>query len=274
MSDRLERDYVLGTHDTEVTRLGLQHRAWREVAAGCWKRAGIRRGQRVIDLGAGPGYAAFDLAQLVGEQGSVVAVERSTRFVEAGMDEARRRGLSNVTFRESDLVHDPLPEGPFDAAWCRWVCSFVSSPADLISKLPAVMHPGAILVFHEYVDYASWRFSPHLPLMDEYVRRVMESWRSAGGEPDVAMSLPPLLQQNGFAVRETVPRMFCVSPGDPLWTWISTFVMSNLARLEKCGDADPSWTQAVRTEFLQAEADPGTLMLTPAVLEIIAELPV
>ena len=57
-----ERDYVLGTHDAEVERLGLQHRVWRERARDAWARAGIAAGQTVIDVGAGPGYAAIDLA--------------------------------------------------------------------------------------------------------------------------------------------------------------------------------------------------------------------
>ena len=61
-----ERDYVLGTHEQELARLGLQHRAWRPVALDCWQRAGITVGKRVLDVGAGPGYAAVDLAEIVG----------------------------------------------------------------------------------------------------------------------------------------------------------------------------------------------------------------
>lgn len=266
-----ERDYVLGTHDEEIARLGVQHRAWRQVAAECWKRAGIGPGQRVLDVGAGPGYAAFDLAALVGAEGRVTAVERSARFVQAGTAGARERGLANVTFHEADLMADPLPHGPFDAAWCRWVCSFVPSADELVGKLADVLRPGGVVAFHEYVDYGSWRFSPALPLVDEYVRRVMAEWRTAGGEPDVAMSLPPLLHAHGFEVREATPRVFCARPGDPFWTWIATFIGSNLRLMEERG-ANPAWTESVRQEFASAESDARTLMLTPAALEIVAVL--
>jgi len=71
-----ERDYVLGTHEEELARLGLQHRVWRPVALDCWQRAGITVGKRVLDVGAGPGYAAIDLAEIVGPKGEVVALER------------------------------------------------------------------------------------------------------------------------------------------------------------------------------------------------------
>ena len=52
-----ERDYILGTHDEEVERLGLQHRIWRQHVLDCWQRAGVTIGKRILDVGAGPGYA-------------------------------------------------------------------------------------------------------------------------------------------------------------------------------------------------------------------------
>src|ERR1700681_3423862 len=117
----MERDYVLGTHDEELARLGLQHRVWRSVVLDCWQKAGITVGKRVLDLGAGPGYATVDLAEIVGPSGSVVALERSNKFAAAMQNTVRGRGLTNVKIHELDLVSDDLPNGPFDFSWCRWV---------------------------------------------------------------------------------------------------------------------------------------------------------
>src|SRR5262245_6514743 len=108
MSDASDRDYVLGTHDEELVRLGLQHRVWRPVVLDCWRRAGITTGSRVLDVGAGPGYAALDLAEIVGPAGRVVAVERSPRFVEAGLVAARERRLAKVEFVRLDIMGDSL----------------------------------------------------------------------------------------------------------------------------------------------------------------------
>ena len=89
-------DYVLGTHDEEVRRLGVQHRAWRETVLDGWRRAGLRPGQRVLDVGAGPGWATWDLAEAVGPRGRVVAVERAERFLRVLGAERERRGLDHV----------------------------------------------------------------------------------------------------------------------------------------------------------------------------------
>ena len=128
----VERDYVLGTHDEELQRLGLQHRVWRPSVLDCWQRAGITVGKRVLDVGAGPGYAAVDLAEIVGTSGEVVALERSSKFVAALRETTRARSLSNIKVHELDLMTDDLPKGDYDFSWCRWVASFVSDPALLV----------------------------------------------------------------------------------------------------------------------------------------------
>jgi len=146
-----EKDYVLGTHDEELLRLGLQHRVWRPVVLDCWQKAGITIGKRILDLGAGPGYAALDLAEIVGPSGEVVALERSDKFVAAMRESFRRRGLSNVKIYELDLMTGDLPKGNYDFSWCRWVLSFVSDQALLIKKLGDVMPKGGISIHRSRV---------------------------------------------------------------------------------------------------------------------------
>src|SRR5262245_60894167 len=91
-----ERDYVLGTHDEEITRLALQHRAWRAQALAGWRHAGLTVGQTLLDIGCGPGYASLDLAEIVGPYGKIVAVDRSRRFLDHLESARRLRGLENI----------------------------------------------------------------------------------------------------------------------------------------------------------------------------------
>src|SRR3954471_18392926 len=123
MPSAADRDYLLGTHDDEVARLGLQHRVWRPAVLDCWYRAGITVGSHVLDVGAGPGYATVDLAEIVGPAGEVVAVERSARFLEVARRACAARGLSQVRFLEADLMETEIGPRNFDFSWCRWVAS-------------------------------------------------------------------------------------------------------------------------------------------------------
>src|SRR5947199_8562701 len=105
-----DRDYVLGTHDEELARLGLQHRVWLPVVLACWQRAGITVGKRVLDVGAGPGYASSDLAEIVGPIGQVVALERSQNFIRALEATCRVRSFGNLKIHEMDLMKSDWPK--------------------------------------------------------------------------------------------------------------------------------------------------------------------
>ncbi|HEY2101937.1 MAG TPA: class I SAM-dependent methyltransferase [Chthoniobacterales bacterium] len=271
MKETGERDYILGTHDEEVERLGLQHRVWRPVVLKLWQHAGITVGKRVLDLGAGPGYAAIDLANIVGPTGEIVALERSSKFVGVMQEACRLRGLDQVRIHEVDLMTDDLPKAAYDFSWCRWVLSFVSDPGLLIKKLAGVMPVGSLSIFHEYGHYLTWRFSPRRPKLERFAEEVSESWRSAGGDPDVALNLLPLLSAHGFVVRSAIPRIYCVSPADYMWQWPAAFIESGTARLQDLGRVDAEFVKEVRSEFAAAEANANSRMVTPLVLEVVAE---
>src|SRR4051794_14670044 len=98
-----EGDYVLGTRDDEVDRLGLQHRVWRPRMLDAWRRAGITAGWTVIDVGAGPGFATLDLAEIVGPAGKVIALERSRHFLLVLRARALHNGLANIEAHERDV---------------------------------------------------------------------------------------------------------------------------------------------------------------------------
>jgi SAM-dependent methyltransferase len=267
MNQSKERDYVLGTHDEELKRLGVQHRAWRPVVVDCWKDAGITTGSRVLDVGAGPGYATIDLAEIVGPSGRVVAVERSHNFVNA----IRGKGLSSVDVHELDLMNDDLPKGPFDFSWCRWVLCFLSNPELLIKKLASVIRKDGRAIFHEYGHYTTWRFFPQRNSLEEFRSHVIATWRESGGEPDTGLQLPSWLTKNGFAVRSVLPRIFCLRPNDYMWQWPSQFVQVHLLRLLELERIDASFAEQVRRDLTAAEKEEPSFMLTPLVLEIVAE---
>ncbi|MEM8680611.1 MAG: methyltransferase domain-containing protein [Planctomycetota bacterium] len=266
-----DRDYVLGTHDAELVRLGVQHAAWRDTVLACWQRAGIKPGARVADVGCGPGYATRDLATLVGPEGHVVAIDRSRRFIEAARETLPRERRGQVEFHERDLMQAPLPAQELDAVWCRWVACFVESPARLVDRMLAALRPGGVAIFHEYVAYETYGPVGRSPKLTEFVAEVMASWREAGGEPNIARQLPQLLSEHGATVVDLEPHLFCVTAADPMWAWPIGFMETNLERMVDTGTVDPAWAEAARAELKALCADDAAAMLTPTVLEIIAQ---
>ena len=265
-----DRDYVLGTHDEEIARLGLQHRVWRPRALDAWRRAGFTVGQTLVDVGCGPGWASLDLADVVGPAGEVLAIDRSRRFLDALSAASRVRGLSHVTTHELDLDEDTLPSVNADGVWGRWVFAFVHQPRELLRRVRDLLRPGGVLVLHEYFDYSTWRLAPRSPAVEEFVRVVIESWRASGGEPDIALNISAWLADLGFEVQSLTPIIDVVPASSEVWQWLKAFIHVGLRRLVDLGFLTAVRSDEIAADFAAAEAKPSTLMISPGVLEIIA----
>jgi SAM-dependent methyltransferase len=264
-------DYVLGTHDAEIARLGLQHQVWRPHMLRAWMSAGMTRRSRVIDFGAGPAYATFDAAEIVGPEGEVVALERSPHFIKFAEAEIERRELRSVRILELDLMLEAdIPTG-FDVAWCRWVASFVANSQILLKNIFASLRAGGRAVLHEYQSYATWRVIPTNERIDEFVREVMASWRASGGEPDIAPVLIPAMSKMGFEITQLDPLIYAVRPSDFMWQWPAAFVTSNSQRLVDLGRVSQRWANEIQSEFAALSATPDVTLVTPMVMQIIAE---
>lgn len=266
-----ERDYYLGTHDVEVRRLGVQHRVWRPAVLDVWRRAGLTVGSRVIDAGAGPGYASIDLGEIVEDSGRVFALERSDRFLDALRDAAAARKLSNIETYALDLVTDPLPVRDVDAVWIRWVFAFVSDPIGVLNKLAGSLRKGGVLVVHEYMDWGSMNWTPRSPTLSGFIDVALREWRASGGEPDIAAQLLPRLHDAGLRLREARPIIFAIKPDNYVWRWPATFIPNHARSLAERGAVSRTWADDVARAFAAAEANPDTVMTTPLVMEIIAE---
>jgi hypothetical protein len=125
-------------------------------------------------------------------------------------------------------------------------------------------------VVHEYFDYGIWRLVPRSAAFEEFVVTVMESWRAAGGEPDVALPLLSWLPEVGFRIEVAEPVVHAVAPRDFVRRWPATFVETGVERLVETGRLTPAASAAILDALAANAADPHGMMITPGVLEIVA----
>lgn len=265
-----ERDYVLGTHDAEIARLRLQHRVWRPRMLDAWRRAGITQGRTVIDVGCGPGYATIDLAEILGPQGRIIAIERSARFLEALRDAARRNSLDNISTVEADITEGSIGEAAADAAWCRWVFSWLTQPERGVANIARALKPSGIAIFHEYLDYGTWNLAPRSDAFTAMVQAIIDSVAKTGAAIDSAVRLPRLLEDAGFDIVSLKPIVDIVDPQNYVWQWPTAFARDFQMKLVSDGLITPELAREALAALARAEKDGGTRMITPMVLEIIA----
>jgi ubiquinone/menaquinone biosynthesis C-methylase UbiE len=99
----------------------------------------IAAGQRVLDVGCGPGALTAELVRRLGPE-AVSAVEPSQPFVEA----ARERH-PGVDVRQAVAEQLPFPDGGFDASLAQLVVHFMASPIDGLGEMARVTRPGGVV---------------------------------------------------------------------------------------------------------------------------------
>lgn len=262
-------DYILGTHDAELERLGHQHALWSEAAHAIWRRAGVRPGQTVLDVGCGPGYATVDLARLLGGRGRVIAIDESSRFIHHLTARKAALGLDCIEPRVGDVRKLELPEAVADFAYCRWVLCWVDDPLAVVAGIARALRPGGIVAVQDYFNYLSITLAPRSPALERVVQAVGRSQRDSGGDPDLAARLPRMFADHGIETREITPILRTARPGDALWQWPDVFFRNYVPRLVERGYLTRDDQTAFETDWALRSADPHTFFCTPPVFDVI-----
>jgi SAM-dependent methyltransferase len=101
--------------------------------------AGVRRGQRVLDVGSGPGALTAELVARLGPS-FVAAVDPSEPFVAAA--QARNPG---VDVRRASAEQLPFADDSFDATLAQLVVHFMSDPVAGLAEMARVTRPGGVV---------------------------------------------------------------------------------------------------------------------------------
>lgn len=267
---REEREYVLGTHEEELRRLGFQHQVWAPQTTRAWERAGFGPGQRLLDLGSGPGYATLDLAALAGETGAVLAVDVSQRFLAHLARSAEVLGVRNVRWEEQDAESLSLPPASFDGAFARWVLCFTRRPEAVLRGVAAALRPGGRFVVMDYCRYEGITLAPPHPAFERVIQATARSVRARGGSMDIGQELPGMMVQTGFKVERVEPVVRLARPGSALWKWPESFFTTYIPSLVETGMITEEDGRAFHDAWRERAAEPGAFLLTPPMVTITA----
>ncbi len=104
--------------------------------------AGVREGQRVLDVAAGAGEQTIMTARRVGPTGSVLATDLSSNILDFARQAARETGLTNVETQVMDGENLELPEGSFDAVISRVGLIYFPDQHKALTGMKRALKPG------------------------------------------------------------------------------------------------------------------------------------
>ena len=153
-----------------------------------------RPGERVLDLGAGPGFMTLEAARIVGEAGVVVGVDKSAPML--AIAEARCEAQPHVSFREADALSLPFEDDDFDAAIISQVYEYVPDMAAALAELFRVLKPGGRALIMD-TDWGSLVWNAQDAVR---AKKIFTAWDAHLVDPHLPRRLSPLLHGAGFEI--------------------------------------------------------------------------
>jgi arsenite methyltransferase len=157
---------------------------------------GLRIGERVLDVGSGPGFLAVDVANVVGPSGAVHGLDISQSMVEM----ARKRciGLQSVEFELGDAHALKADDEMFDVVLSTQVLEYVMEPTGVLKEVHRVVRRGGRIGILA-TDWSSivWH-GPDSNLME----RVLAVWNEHCNDPHLPRTLSKRLRDTGFEITD------------------------------------------------------------------------
>jgi len=204
--------YTHGHHESV-----LRSHAWRTAAnSAAYLLGELRPGQRLLDVGCGPGTITLDLARRVAP-GGVTGIDMSPEVLGAAEALRLRQGIHNVVFAPGDVYALSFDDGGFDVIHLHQVLQHLSEPVRALRELRRVLAPGGVLGARD-ADYAGFIWSPADPLLDRWLALYHALTARNGAEADAGRSLPRWAREAGFTdVRVTSSTWTFADPVSRAW---------------------------------------------------------
>ena len=162
----------------------------------------IKKGERVVDLACGDGFYSRWLAEEVGAEGGVLALDVSGDF----LAEARRyvgaaEVGARVAFVQADLDHLALDEGEADVVWCAQSLYSLPDPVDAVRRMRRLAKPGGRVAVFESDEFHHLILPWPIELEIAMRQAELKSYRAQSGDGEkfyVGRNLPGVFREAGL----------------------------------------------------------------------------
>jgi ubiquinone/menaquinone biosynthesis C-methylase UbiE len=205
------------------------------LGTGLVRRARLRPGDRVLDLGCGRGAVLFAAAEAVGPDGYAVGIDLSPGMVHATAAEIGARRLRNLVVRVDDAEDPGFPTGSFEAVLAGLMLFITPDPAAVLASAHRLLAPGG--------RFAMTSFGPADPAWERPVsaalafaepQQSVEEWstnKGGNGLLDTPGQITDLLRQAGFGDIETEDEEDVADYRNPEHWWASVWNSGRRATL-------------------------------------------
>jgi ubiquinone/menaquinone biosynthesis C-methylase UbiE len=122
--------------------------------------AGLKPGQKVLEVGCGPGFFTIPAARIVGENGNVCALDINPLAVERVQQKIEQEGVTNVKTILTDAARTGLPNQSFDLIFLFGLAHPIGEMGNILTELHRLLKPAGILSIEGQLQPSKALFYP------------------------------------------------------------------------------------------------------------------
>jgi len=113
------------------------------------KAAGLKPGQKVLEVGCGPGFFTIPAAKIVGKEGFVYAVDVHPLAIERVKEKIVIEGIKNAKPILANASDTRLPDRSIDLAFIFGLRYIAGGLGNVITEIHRILKPGGVLSFEK-----------------------------------------------------------------------------------------------------------------------------
>ena len=157
----------------------------------------LQPGQRVLDVGCGPGFITLGIADAVAP-GECYGVDLEASQIEIAQRLAADQECANAVFLTADAAALPFEDGFFDVVNCADVLAYIPSTADALAEVKRVLKPGGLMAGRDIIIDSSFTFPDEDLLMRRGFDVFADLLAADDGHPQFGKEFKHHLEQAGF----------------------------------------------------------------------------
>ena len=152
-------------------------------------------GEKVLDVGSGPGFLAKSMAEKVKPDGSVYGVDVSDFLLNVARSKTGERDKLEFLYR--DATELPFPDEYFDTVVCTQVLEYVKEIDKALKEIHRVVRRGGKIVLLD-TDWDSIVWYSSNP---ERISRILKALEAHATDPFLPRTLAARMVNTGFKVK-------------------------------------------------------------------------
>jgi SAM-dependent methyltransferase len=259
-------EYMLATGDAAVVRLRLLDEIFGPGTREFLTSVGLRSGWRVADIGCGVGLVASWIAEQVGENGWVSAVDVSSEQLRVAKNNAAAAGLKNISFHQASAYETGLPRDSFDLVCSRFLMCHLQRPVDALKEMGSVVKKGGVFTCEDCDDGSILTDPPkraYTRLVE--ISRAVDAKR--GVDSQIGLKLHRLFREAGFRSPNVALKQVAIlrSPAKRFW---ELTLREAAGAIIDAGAATAEELDAICAEMQAIARDETTLLVMPRVSQV------